>query len=321
MKSFGKLIITFGILFVIFYNIDFQILFDSINKFNLLSYFLILSIYSLSQIIYSFKWYVILKQKCSFLVLFRLNFISFFYSTFLPGQIAGDVAKGWKLSKIHPNKGEIVMSVIFDRITGLIGLIIAGIIGIILSESEYIFNLKIPLIIISVIILIFFIITSRSESYDFLLYLTNKIHKKVGFDGFFTKFVTLLEFCNKEKMGLIIILYTSFLGFIFQVVNVCLIYLVSEVLSLHVSFFDWLWIFTVISLTVILPVTIGGIGLREAGFIGLLSLFNIASEEALIVSTMVFALNILGAIIGFIFENIGFENLSCNKEEFNEYTL
>jgi hypothetical protein len=47
-----------------------------------------------------------------------------------------------------------------------------------------------------------------------------------------------------------------------------------------------------------MPVTIGGIGLREASFVGLLGGLGVGSEKALVLSFCIFGLQIIGALTG-----------------------
>jgi len=52
------------------------------------------------------------------------------------------------------------------------------------------------------------------------------------------------------------------------------------------------------------PITIGGIGLREAGFVSLFSLYGITLEEAIIYSFATYGIQLMIASIGGIIEFI-----------------
>jgi glycosyltransferase 2 family protein len=57
---------------------------------------------------------------------FILNMVGAFYSTFMPGSTGGDVIKAYYASKFTTRRIHAVMSVIFDRVVGLVALIILG---------------------------------------------------------------------------------------------------------------------------------------------------------------------------------------------------
>jgi uncharacterized protein (TIRG00374 family) len=57
---------------------------------------------------------------------FVLNMVGCFYNSFLPGSTGGDVLKAYYASKQTPHRTRAVMSVLVDRVVGLIALIIVG---------------------------------------------------------------------------------------------------------------------------------------------------------------------------------------------------
>jgi glycosyltransferase 2 family protein len=65
---------------------------------------------------------------------------------------------------------------------------------------------------------------------------------------------------------------------------------------------DWLWVFAVVSLAVLLPLSLGGIGIREGAFVGVLGFLGVAAELALALSLTIFAFQILVASAGAILD-------------------
>jgi uncharacterized protein (TIRG00374 family) len=57
---------------------------------------------------------------------FVLNMVGAFYSTFMPGSTGGDVVKAYYASKFTTRRTHAVMSVVVDRVVGLVALIIVG---------------------------------------------------------------------------------------------------------------------------------------------------------------------------------------------------
>ncbi|MDP7087452.1 MAG: lysylphosphatidylglycerol synthase transmembrane domain-containing protein [Phycisphaerales bacterium] len=67
----------------------------------------------------------------------RLVYIGAFSNFFLPGTEGGDVVKAWGATRGSERRVEAVMSVVFDRITGLAGLVLlAAGVGIFAAESN-----------------------------------------------------------------------------------------------------------------------------------------------------------------------------------------
>ena len=69
-------------------------------------------------------------------------------------------------------------------------------------------------------------------------------------------------------------------------------------LGIALPLVDWAWIVGVMSLAVLLPLTIGGIGLREGALIGCLGFAGVPSESAIALSFGIFAVTLSGALAG-----------------------
>ena len=85
---------------------------------------------------------------------------------------------------------------------------------------------------------------------------------------------------------------------VYQFVAILFFYLLSRGLQLHIGFFDWSWIVGALTLALFLPLTIGGLGVREGTLIGILGIYGYGSETAIAVSLTAFSFVIMLAIIG-----------------------
>ncbi len=86
-------------------------------------------VFPLTFIITSFRWHELLKVLDIHIGLWRvfvLNMVGSFYNTFMPGSTGGDALKAYYASKQTPHRMRAVMSVLVDRVIGLLALIIVG---------------------------------------------------------------------------------------------------------------------------------------------------------------------------------------------------
>lgn len=88
------------------------------------------AIFPLTILLTSVRWRKLLQAleiSISFARTFALNIVGMFYNTFIPtGSTGGDVLKAYYASQHTPHKARAVMSVIVDRVIGLVVLIILG---------------------------------------------------------------------------------------------------------------------------------------------------------------------------------------------------
>ena len=95
-----------------------------------------------------------------------------------------------------------------------------------------------------------------------------------------------------------VLLKSLFIGIFFQLICVSITLILAKAIGINISYYDWCWVLGVISIVVLLPVTIGGLGLREGGFVLLLGYFGVQNDKALALSLSIFGLQFTGALIG-----------------------
>ncbi|MDB5296726.1 MAG: hypothetical protein JWO31_2709 [Phycisphaerales bacterium] len=83
----------------------------------------------LVHLITSYRWYALLNAQDIRLSLgrtFVLNMVGAFYNSFMPGSTGGDVAKAYYASKHTEHRTRAVLTVLVDRIIGLLALLVLG---------------------------------------------------------------------------------------------------------------------------------------------------------------------------------------------------
>jgi uncharacterized membrane protein YbhN (UPF0104 family) len=90
---------------------------------------LALGIFPIVYFITAWRWHVLLKALSIYITFARalqLNMVGAFYNTFMPGSTGGDLLKAYYIAKHTVLRTRAVMSVIVDRILGLLSLIVMG---------------------------------------------------------------------------------------------------------------------------------------------------------------------------------------------------
>jgi hypothetical protein len=96
---------------------------------NLWKLIVAILIFPITFILTAIRWHELLKAidiHIGLTLTFTLNMVGAFYNTFMPGSTGGDVLKALYVSHLTPHRTRAVMSVLIDRIIGLIALIILG---------------------------------------------------------------------------------------------------------------------------------------------------------------------------------------------------
>jgi uncharacterized protein (TIRG00374 family) len=88
-----------------------------------------LAVFPINYLITTFRWHELLKAVGVVLSpgrTFVLNMVGVFYNTFMPGSTGGDVLKMYYVAKQTHHRTRAVVTVIVDRLIGLLALIILG---------------------------------------------------------------------------------------------------------------------------------------------------------------------------------------------------
>lgn len=199
----------------------------------------------------------------------RLYLLGMFYNLFLPGSVSGDAYKVVLLTKRYsiPYK-KTTAAVLLDRFSGLLGL------GILLTTCSYIvlnftYCLILTAITVGAIIGFYYIIKRWFK--DFM-------------SGFWP---------------------TLLLGILVQAVQVICIYMIIQSLGVEKNNAVYIFIFLVSSAVSVLPLTIGGLGIREVVFLEGAAYFSLDNETSVIISLLFYLITLVVSAtgLGYIFKD------------------
>lgn len=302
LKTTLKILVAIALLSWFLIKSDLNKVFANIANLSINILFAALLINFIYIIIKSFRWRLFLPQY-SLAKLFKLSLICQFYTIFSFGQFAGEAAKIYILGKGRENSGQIAMSVLIDKVCGIIGPVIIAIFGLIFTKIILPKSLIWTFIIMVIICLILIFSVRLPLFYQALSgFFVNWLKRSRRFVGLINLFIKTIEAWYIYSKQIRIILASIFLSVILQLLSIGIYMILSSGFAIPVSFFDWCWLSSIISGLLVLPITIGGLGVREGSLVGLLGFFAIAPEKALALSFSLFGVQLFFAVIGGLVE-------------------
>ena len=88
-------------------------------------------------------------------------------------------------------------------------------------------------------------------------------------------------------------------GVVYQLLCVGMTAILAAGLGIEVTFIDLCWVFGAISVLLFLPISIGGLGVREGGFVGLLAGLGVAGDRAMALSLACLGVEVVLGLVGF----------------------
>jgi uncharacterized membrane protein YbhN (UPF0104 family) len=283
-----KLLASGALLLYLFYFsgiVDIQEVIKTLKETRLSIFIYVFLIGICNVLITSKRWSLFLPEKIKYSRLVSLYFIGYFFNTFLPGRIGGDIIKSFYLYRDISEGGVTIMSVFIDRYLGLSAII--GI-SLIAFAGGYSYFKGTDIVWFIPVVCIVFLIAS-------ILFWNINWGKIRGMNAFYTH---LSEYKKKKRL-----IYNGLLlSFIVQGLCTIEVYLLSIAIGLKVPIIYFLIFVPIINAISTIPVTIAGLGVREVSFTTLFNMFfiklGVTSNQAVSLSLLTFATMILINLIG-----------------------
>lgn len=299
MKNFNrknaiKIILTAIFLFIVFYKIDFSELLKNLKNYP--AGYLVLGciVAVIVNLVGACSLHAVYKKE-SIRSIFVVILKSKFYAVFLPGQMLGEATKIFMLSSSDSSITERASAVIIDKFLNVIAIVIVGCIGSYMSSYIYNDMLK-RYLILGLMIAIFVLLLLKNKKIMncvwkiFCMLIRNeKIINKSK------KYIDIwIEYSNQNKELVI----SGVWGIVYQCLISFAYYILGVGLGLTVSFWDYCWINTILTIILFLPISISGLGIRETTLIGFLGSLGVTSEKAVALSVLMLFIQILCAMLG-----------------------
>lgn len=132
-----KIIVSLGLMTYLFYRflanpLDRAVLLTTLTTANYIYLLLALALFVLAVITNAVKWYILLRAQgipVPLSAVTNYTFVGFFFNNFLPANVGGDVMRGFGLARYTARSAEAAVSVIVDRIIGLMAFMFTAMVA------------------------------------------------------------------------------------------------------------------------------------------------------------------------------------------------
>jgi uncharacterized protein (TIRG00374 family) len=241
------------------------------------------------------------KRQITFRSLVGINFIGCFFNLFLPSSFGGDLIRAVYLNKEVKSWRLSVSSVFLDRFIGLLSLFFLAFISLlfkIIFEETSNSTAFIYLIVGTICLSIGWIalINLHSILKSIFKFKNQKLIK------YLTKYELFSENINLSNYPKSIIIKGFGISVLGNLLSAFSIYFIALALNIQVGIFPILIVFPLVTVISMIPISIGGIGLREGAFVFFLAGYSVTSSSSIAIALLYFSsIVFLGVIGGIIF--------------------
>jgi uncharacterized protein (TIRG00374 family) len=265
-------------------NIDWNTVIETFKDANITLLVTVFLLNIIERFEITYKWNLLIRIRgilVAFGRLFWINSIGSFLGLFLPSSLGTDVVRGYYLMKNNSEKSVSISSIFVDRVLGIFSLLLLGAISVFFAGdliSRY--NIQTNIIVVFLLVIVFFYLFQKEQSAILLEKLLKKLkHKKVIEYGM-KLHSSILEY-KKYPRTLVI---SFVLTILVQVTRVVTYYFVALSFNIQISAIYYFLFVPIIMMVIMIPISIGGLGVKEGTFVAFFTLVGMSVNDALIIS-------------------------------------
>ncbi|MDD4979656.1 MAG: lysylphosphatidylglycerol synthase transmembrane domain-containing protein [Candidatus Omnitrophica bacterium] len=298
LPVFLRVGISIVLLIFLFRHVDAKALWKVVSNADiglvLLAAFIYFSLYILAL----FRWEMLLKGAKVYLPLKRV-IISFaggnFFNIFLPSSIGGDLIRSIDLATHTKRPREVVTTVLLDRLSGYIGLVTVTLLALVfgwglVEEKSVFWSVAVITGVLVVALLILF--------NSFLYSKINQILHSPTAGRMREAIKNLHQEIHIFRHRKNIIVNNLILSILIQSITPLTFYIIALSLGVKINIAYFFVYIPIIGAITLLPISIGGLGLRDATTIYFFSKAGMSKDLAFAMSLINFSFILVYALIG-----------------------
>ena len=248
-----------------------------------------------------FNWSLLLRSQEIRIPLKRLFYIystSNFFGFFLPTSLGADLIKMQQLARVTSRVQESISSLLMQNLVNLVALCILAVSGVTLtaqaqsSSSNHMMWQLVGVMLLCVGAVSFVVVTPGTWS------LASRALSRIPegkLSRWLSRFFEIMLTYSKAKRALTI---SVALGLLSQLLGISVAFTAARALGLQITVLPFLIFVPLIQVLTMIPVSFGGLGVREGAYVYFLAPFGVGPSEALSISLFSFAVSMTLPLVG-----------------------
>jgi len=304
VRLLAKVLVSAGLLAFLFSKISVSQLFTLVRELDAGYMTAAVVLFLASNIIGGYQWHALLRSSGVRIPLhrtIRVYFVGLFFNNFLPASIGGDAVKVYDVSRIGSNVFQVVAVTMLDRIIGIFSLCLLAAVSVLALLKYRSMDTMWPYLVVFIACMIpaagLYIVKPLGRSIRWVVRLL--LPPSWG-----TRGSRILGYLGEFRSKKTLILGLMLLSVVIQTMRVVTHVLVALALGVRIDpvvgglFFVFV---PLLSLAMIPPVTINGLGIREGLGIVLFASAGIGKTDAFAIEFLTYAVSIVISLLGLAF--------------------
>ena len=300
-SSLLKLAVTAALYAAVFYMVDLGKLWERLQTVHVGWVALGVLAYAVGQWLSAWRWWLLLRPvqlTVPYLRMVAFYFIGMFFNIFLPTIVGGDAVKAILLTRETGAPARSTMSVFMERNVGLLALLTIATVAAFFAPPVAVrgFNLlQLTLLVFAAFVAANIVLANRPayRLVDYLVALTPlaRIRSRAA-----SLYEAVVPYREARWRGLLAAAIGQ--SFVFQGVVILVVSLNANALGLHPPVSALAVFVPLISLAGMLPISVNGLGIREALYLLLFGRIGVPADAAVSLALLYFAVTLAASLPG-----------------------
>jgi uncharacterized protein (TIRG00374 family) len=313
-----KIVVSLGLIVFALWRVDLAKVTAQLRSANLWYVLAAIAVYTLAIIVNGAKWQILLRAqgvRVPFGPVLQFLYTGFFFNNFLPANIGGDVIRGYGLARYTDRTAAAAVSVVVDRIVGLIAYMSTAAVAAIVAV-----NLTGHLALKQVEWVAFAALAALAST--FALLLSRRLRSLISRLLTWRPLAPLAPFwlrvsdafnAYRFKYGALVLAFgVALIGI---ACTTTVVWCLSQAMGGLMPLGDIFLFNPLIALVLMIPISIGGIGVSQTAYPFFFGLVGVPAAHALAVSLLMQAVAFVGSLPGGFFWLRGRRKANGGTEE------
>jgi len=296
-----KFIISFGLIYYLLRHIGVQTVWHDLSSPRWSWILISIAACSLSNLLGAFQWQLLLRQagiRFSYYRVMQYYHIGLFFNNFFISNMGGDFFRLFYIARHGNNSSAAVSTVFLDRFLGFTLLTVLAVIGSIYwigsTGLTHILPVLLTLMILWGVIVLVFFNRRLGKLLRFLL-------KWFVPEKYLNKLKDIYNLVNDFLQNKRLVWSVVGISLVVQLLRIYVHFAVGRAIGVETSFISFMIYIPLIALLASLPISIGGLGIREQTGVILFQRVGIAKSMSLSMEFLAYLVTIVGSILGVFF--------------------
>lgn len=310
-----RIIVSALIIVLLLVTLPLTEIWDAARRVSMLTWVFLVIAFLIIHIIGVIKWRFIVcmgKIKIPYSIAFRCYFYGLFGNLFLPSVVGGDLVRTGMAVRHVEEKEQIIIGSIVDRLLDVCSLLAIFILGV-MQTAETISGQHRKILVMICSILLFLLMGCITFA---LIPIPERIPEKIL--GMIVRTRLVIRYLIKNP---VYALGSFSLSVLMQGSFVLLNAFLGSICGIKISVLTWFIIWPLAKISALVPISLGGIGVREVALAALLSPFGVLYTTAIGYGFVWEAVLIAGSLIGFAISHLSIKDILSKKRLITDKSL